>query len=314
MQPNARRVLVTGASGFIGAAVVRHLVASGERPYVLLRPTSSRHRLQAVLPACVIVETDLADEAGLARALAEIRPTHCIHLAWYAVPGSYHHAPQNLEFVAMSARLARAVADAGCGRFVGIGTCFEYDTRYGYLQEDLTPLAPLNLYAASKAAFWHYAQQFPQMRPLWLRLFYQYGPHESPQRLVPAIITRLLRDERVETTPGEQVRDYLHVDDVASAVCAAMDSRLTGAVNIGSGVPCRVTDLIAIIEAALGKTHLVARGALHYNPADPMFICASNQRLRQATGWQPRYTLQSGLQDVIEWWRAAQDDPRESPL
>lgn len=303
-----KRVLVTGGSGFIGAAVVRYLITHGYTPYLLLRPTTDTSRLLELDNTYMVLIGDLLDSQAISRIVHELQPTHCIHLAWYAVPGKYHYATENLDFLKASIDLVQGLMEVNCQRFVGIGTCFEYDTDYGYLSES-SPLKPRNLYAATKASLFQVLQQVPDFNSVWVRLFYQYGTHESPMRLMPAIMSKMLRGESVDTSEGHQVRDYLHVDDVASAIVAIMESPLSGAVNVGSGIPMRVTDIIALIEALTGKTGLVRRGALPHNPADPAFICANIERLTSQTTWRPTYSLKTGLEHTIEWWKTQIEIP-----
>jgi len=107
-------------------------------------------------------------------------------------------------------------------------------------------------------------------------------------------------------TPGEQVRDFLHVEDVASGIAAVAQSSLTGVVNVASGQRVTVREIAEKIAAIVGRADLLALGARPYAPNDPMFILADNSRLRQNTGWKPRYDLESGLRQTIEWWKARQ--------
>ena len=184
------------------------------------------------------------------------------------------------------------------------GTCFEYDTRAGYLSEQ-TPVAPRSLYAASKlsllTALGHLSER-TGMALAWPRLFYQYGPCEDERRLVPAVILALLRGERALLTPGEQVRDYLHVEDVASSIFAVGMSELTGPVNVGSGQPVTVRQIARALGNIIGDPSLVALGARDYSPDDPMFVCAVTRRLREGTGWSPRWDLETGLAQTVEWF------------
>ena len=137
----------------------------------------------------------------------------------------------------------------------------------------------------------------------WARLFYLYGPGESPRRLVPDVIAGLLKHERVATTAGTQVRDFLHVADVARALTAVALSPLQGAVNLGSGDPIRVLDIVETIAAITGRRDLIDVGARPENLVDPPYVSADNRRLVEETGWRPHYTLAAGLADTVEWWR-----------
>src|SRR5689334_5245014 len=140
------RVLVTGAGGFIGSHVVRQLSHGGHSVYIIVRPGSSLHRLNDCLDGLKIRRVDLSDYAAVQQAVTEAKPDCGIHAAWYAVPGRYWTARENLDCVTMSLSLVKALANAGCRRLVGIGSCFEYDYEYGYLSENLTPLKPRTLY------------------------------------------------------------------------------------------------------------------------------------------------------------------------
>jgi nucleoside-diphosphate-sugar epimerase len=247
----------------------------------------------------------LLDFESINGALAKIKPELCIHLAWYAVPGKYLNARENLDSLNASLNLASQLADLSCQRFVGMGTCFEYDFSYGYLSES-SPTKPLTLYAATKVALCTVLEQLSQntgMEVAWARLFYQYGPFEDERRLVPAVISSLLRDEVVKTTKGEQIRDFLHIADVASAIWSIVSSNLSGVINIGSGQPITVRDIVSQIASILDKSDLIDWGALPYRPNDPMFICANNQVLREGTDWTPKYNLNTGLQNTISWYR-----------
>ncbi len=299
------KVLLTGAAGFIGSHVARLLMREGHETYAILRQNSNVWRLQDIVHKLTVVSCDLSDVKALTPHLSRIKPDACLHLAWYAEPGQYLHSVENLNSLTASLGLASDLARLGCLRFVATGSCFEYDTTPGYLSET-SPTKPDSLYAASKLAVELVSEQLAKMTGMsvaWARLFYQYGPFEDRRRLVPSVISSLLRGEKARISPGDQVRDFLHVEDVAEAIWAVASNDLRGPVNVGSGEPVTVRAIAERIGAILGCPDLLDVGALPYAPSDPMFVCADNRRLREGTRWAPQYDLDEGLRQTIEWWR-----------
>src|SRR5262245_24968903 len=300
----ARRVFLTGATGFIGSQVARRLVADGCEVYALLRPDSNTWRIEDILPALRIVEGDLFALQELGQRLEAIKPDLCIHLAWYAEPGKYLTSLENVRYVSASLEMAARLARVGCERIVGAGTCIEYDVAQGYLTET-SRLAPQTLYAASKLSVYLVLEQLARITPMsvaWVRFFYLYGPYEDERRLVSSVIRSLLQGRSPATTAGAQVRDWLHVADVASAAWAVAQSTLSERCKIGSGQPITVRQVVETIGDLLGKPELPELGALPYRADDPMFVCANNRRLLE-TGWTPRFDLKQGLLDAINWWK-----------
>ena len=299
------KVLITGANGFIGSRLARLLVKTNFQVYALVRPNSNLSRIQDIVPQLELWHGDLLDDEKLCNYLEQIRPDICLHLAWYAVPGKYLEARENLGMLNASLNLATKLAEVGCQKFIGIGTCIEYDTAFGYLSE-FSPIKPTNLYAASKLALQQLLTQWGKtvkMELAWIRLFYQYGPGEDIRRLIPTVICSLLQSKPAQLTRGEQIRDYLHVEDVAAAIWAVAKSNLSGVVNVGSGKPVTVAEMALTVAQILGKTDLLDLGAIPYRTGDPMFICANNQLLLSQTDWSPKYALEEGLANTIMWWR-----------
>lgn len=301
-----QRVLVTGASGFIGSHVARELVERGRDVAVVVRPNSSLWRLADIADRLTIIPGDLADAPALRPAFEAWRPEACIHLAWYAEPGKYLTSRENISALEGSLKLLDELIHVDCGRVVMTGTCAEYDTDQGYLREN-GPIRPSTLYAASKHSLDLMASQIAASAGInltWARLFFLYGPQEDERRLVPALIQALLRGDSFPASAGEQVRDYLHVFDMASALCALVERRANGAVNVCSGVPVTMRQVMETIAEFTGNGHLIQFGELPYRQWDPRFICGDNLRLRKETGWLPRYaTLDAGLEQTVAWWR-----------
>jgi len=299
------KVLLTGAGGFIGSHLARLLVSSGESVTAILKPSSDRWRL-ADLQSLRTLDCDISDREYLQERLIEDRPDVCIHLAWHGWSGPSLTAEENLSSLAASAELLRAVADAGCRRFVGVGTCFELDTAAGMLSET-TPAQPKDLYGVCKHSLWMAAQALSpiaKMEVAWARVFLVYGPFDDERRLVPSLALSLIRGEPARTTPGEQIRDIVHVEDAASAIWAIARSSYTGAVNVASGVPVKVAAIARQIGDIVGRPELLHIGALPYRASDPPVLVADTTLLRNTIGWAPRYDLTMGLTQTVEWWRA----------
>ena len=299
------KVLITGIGGFIGAHVAMAAMSRGWEITGIVRETTNLRRLKSISGDLSLLRCDLDNLARVKNVLSGQWFDVCIHCAWFATAGKYLNALENITSLNSCLRLVETLAIQGCKRFIGVGSCFEYDASFGYLSED-TPTAPSSLYGATKSAAQTSLASLVAllgMKATWARLFLQYGPEEDDTRLVPSVIRSLLKGEPVKTTAGEQIRDFLHVYDVAAALLEVATNDLSGIVNIGSGQPVTVRHVVEMIALQLGRPDLPQFGALDYRAGDPMFICANNARLRSQTAWKPQFTLSNGLAQTIDWWR-----------
>ena len=310
------KVLLTGASGFIGSQVARLLVERGCFVSALVRPARKNHRLADLAEKIAIVEGNLED-AGFCRGLvARVAPEVVFHLAWYAEPGDWPESPRNLTCLSGSVALLEGVAGTACRRVVAAGSSVEYDTDARCVSES-SPIRPRTLYGSCKASLFLAGDRLAS-RHGWsfahARIFNVYGPGEDERRLVPHVIRGLLRGEPCDLTPGEQIRDYLHVEDVASALIALAESEIRGGVNVASSQPVTVAALAQTVARLVGRPELLMLGARPSRPGDYPCLYADASLLRDRSGWRPRYGLVAGLRHTIGWWAHAGHEATRGPI
>jgi len=295
------RVLVTGATGFIGRGTLEPLLEAGMEVHAV----SSRGAPPGAPSAVHWHVTDLLTQ-GSERQLAEIQATHLLHMAWYAEPGKFWNAAANLDWVGSSLRLIRSFAQAGGRRMVIAGSCAEYEWRDDTVcVEDLTPIRPATLYGAAKHALHTVAAAYAEevgLSMAWGRIFFVFGPHEDPARLAGSVASALVAGQEALCSQGEQVRDFLYAPELAASFVALLRSQVAGAVNLASGEPVRVRDLIEAIAAATGRPELVRLGA-RTSGVEPARLTAQVARLRDEVGWSPSISLDEGARRTVAWWR-----------
>jgi len=298
-----KRVLVTGASGFIGSHALSALLDLGYEVHAVGRRSQvgAGVRWHAA---------DLLDPKVAFPLLTAVKPTHLLHLAWYAVHGKFWTSTENARWVEATRILLEAFHRVGGQRVVAAGSCAEYDWTAGRCDEDCTALAAATEYGRCKNRAWEQMQAFSHQAAIdvaWARVFHLYGPHEPPTRFVAAVVLALLRDQDALCTEGGQLRDFLHVADVASAFCALLDSHVTGAVNLGSGQAVTLAEIAHRIADVIGRPHRIKLGARPMSSDDPRVLLPVLRRLTQSVGWTPRYDLNTGLQNTVDWWRKELD-------
>ena len=284
--------LVTGATGFIGAAAASALAGSG----AAVHGVSASGRPG---PAGVAMHRcDLLAEEEVAALIARVSPTHLIHCAWDVSHGSYWTAPANLAWLASGARLLQLFLASGGQRAVGVGTCAEYAWTEAIYTEGRSVTAPTTPYGRCKLALCeaHEAARLMGASTAWARLFFPYGSGDGEARFLPSLV-RSLRDGRhFDTSPGTQRRDFIHIDDVGGALAALARSQVTGPVNIGTGIAPALRDVALEAARALGaEPGLLRFGALPLREGDPAALVADVARLRDEVGFVPRIGWQQGV-------------------
>jgi nucleoside-diphosphate-sugar epimerase len=296
-----KKLLFTGATGFIGRHCLPFLLEKGYEVHAV----SSRGSVDD-FPNIHWQRADLLDPGQVFGLMARVKPSHLLHFAWVTTPGSYWTSAENLRWVRASLDLLEAFAKNGGRRAVMAGTCAEYDWQYGYCSEQITPVKPSTMYGICKHSFHIMEEAFARQTDLqtaWGRVFFLYGPHEYPDRLISSVIRALLKGEPARCSHGKQIRDFLYVQDIAEAFVTLLESQILGAVNVASGYPIAIKDVINKIAEKLGRRDLVELGALPVSEHEPHLLVADVSRLTNEVGWVPKYDLDRGLEQTINWWK-----------
>ena len=288
------RILVTGATGFIGSTFCRLALSHGHEIAGLMLPTETPPVHVPASERMQWLKGTLADLPW--SSIERFEPEVCVHFAWIATPGVYLESPENEDYLRWSLDLVHRLRGLGTNHIVGVGTCIEYQISNAPLSEAHTPVDPTTLYSRCKNALRETLEAEARRdgwRFCWGRVFYPYGVGEHPARLCSALIQKLRRGEKLVLKTPHSTKDYIYIADLAAAILLTVEKRFTGTINWGTGLGISVRQMADQIAGMLGRPELVEE----VSPAekDPLgFVVADATRLKQL-GWQPQFTLEQGL-------------------
>ena len=297
----SKKIVITGATGFIGAAIAREFLKNGDHVTVLIRTSSNVSRLSEIYDLINFVTYDRLKDVRSSFGLdADI----FIHCAWRGVAGSdRNEAFQFIDNIPLAIESVDLAARFGCTRWIGLGSQAEYGNLNNRIDEN-SLTSPTTAYGRAKLtsgiAALGLCEAF-NISGSWLRVFSTYGPDDAPHWFVPYVIREFLANRTPKLTKCEQMWDYLYVEDAARAIVSvAYQNDATGIFNLGSGSSHSLKTCVEIIRETL-KTDLIPEyGAIPYRADQVMHLEADISRLSKKTGWVPLVSLQDGLVRTLD--------------
>ncbi len=305
-----KRVVVTGAAGFIGANVARRLLDDGYEPTLLTGPGSDCWRLAEVEGSAPVVQLDLADGDAVATVVSAARPEWILHLAAH---GAYSWQTDRAAIlrtnVVGTANLLEAARRANVEAFVNTGSSSEYGLKGTAPAED-DPVEPNSAYAVAKASatmLCRHVAAVDGLNVCTLRLYSAYGPWEEPKRLIPALAVEGLHGRFPPLVDPQTARDFVWVGDIVDAyvlAARAVHAEPGAVYNVGTGTQTTVGEAAEIARSVLGVEAMPRWGSMAARSWDTDCWVADSSKIRQTLNWRPTRGFREGFEELASWFRA----------
>lgn len=295
-----KKVLLTGATGLIGKYAIKPLLDAGFEVFAVSYSGYCEQKLKGELNW---VKANLLDFEDIKNIFEKVKPEYFLHFAWDTTPGSYLESNSNFDWHQSSLEMLKQFKINGGKRAVFAGTCFEYEFQDLPLEE-YGKLNPTSTYAKCKNLLREIATLYSFKNDIsfgWGRIFYVFGEGEHEKRLVPAVISNLSQNKEMTFSTGGLVKDYMFAGDIAEAFVKFLDTNVEGCVNIASGIPLKIKDIVTLIAKKLGKEHLIKFEDKQINStiSEPKIILGDNTRLTKEIKYTPNHSLDEALDIVI---------------
>lgn len=304
----AKRTLLTGGTGFVGANLARRLLEAGAELHLAVRPEHTTWRIAGISADLRLHEAALEDSEALGRVVREVRPERVFHLATHGAYSWQTEARRILSTnVIGTANLIEACVDAEI--LVNTGSSSEYGFCDHAPRED-EPLAPNSHYAVAKASATMLCQHAARERGVpmpTLRLYSVFGPYEDPRRLMPTLILRGLAGELPPLVAPEIAHDFVYVDDACDAFIAAANASYddpAAVFNIGSGVQTRLDEVVRVAKEVFGIESAPLWGSMEKRVWDTRTWVADARRAEQQLGWRATRSFEQGFRSMVAWFQA----------
>ena len=293
------KILLTGPTGFIGAAFARAALLRGHQIAGLAVPGESLPRDLSTHPGVTWLRGTLQDAPW--SDITAFQPQTCVHTAWITTPGVYLESPHNEAFRDASLGFITRLRDLGVGHVLSLGTCIEYQLSDQPLSETITPTQPTTLYARCKDQLRQALEALAARSGLgvcWARVFYPYGPGEHPSRLCSSLLRQIAAGQKVLLKTPDSRKDYIYIGDLAAALAVVVEKKFRGPINLGTGSGVAVRQIAAYLGRSLGKEDLID---IQNPPAPDPFpsVVADASRLK-SLGWRQAWSLEQGLDILIK--------------
>jgi nucleoside-diphosphate-sugar epimerase len=295
------RVMVLGATGFLGSWATRSLLASGAEVCAVVRPESSLWRIAQLSDVEVVV----ASSPDWGRAIIDQRPEVILSLDWAGVAGSARDDASQFLNLDRLRSTVRAAAEAGVSKFVGVGSQAEYGPRHGVIRET-DDCAPVTAYGAAKLEACHWLlgeAATSDFKTVWVRVFSTFGPLDHPHWVLPQLAEKVLAGEPAPLTDGKQRWSFLPGPDAGDALATvALTDGARGVINLGHPEAPQLRDTLEEFAGHLGDPTLLRFGVIPHGPTSVMWLQPDVSCLTKL-GWEPRVGLQAGLAMTARWLR-----------
>lgn len=308
------KVLITGATGAIGMALIEKLVSRGAYVTVILHKSSERNRRIPISDRINVFEGDLPELKELT--VSDVGEQDIFyHFAWGGTFGQERNRVdaqlQNVAYTLDAVRLAKRL---GCKRFVGAGSQAEYGRYNGCLNQD-TPTFPENAYGMAKLCAGQMSGLLCEqlgIEHIWTRVLSVYGPYDGTKTMVSALIHDMLYKKTPLCTKGEQIWDYIYSRDAAEAFYLLGYKGISGKVYcIGSGKARPLKEYITCIRDVVNPKMEIEFGAVPYSEKQVMYLCADTSDLEQDTGFKIQYSFIDGIKETVEWTKKENADEKD---
>ncbi|MBR9896579.1 MAG: NAD(P)-dependent oxidoreductase [Gammaproteobacteria bacterium] len=290
------KILITGASGFIGSAVVKTLLEQNINFTAIGRSRPKHVDDSQFMPVDLTCHTI----TSLTEIIERAECTHLLHLAWYVEPSKFWSAQENMDWVAYSITLFSAFHKAGGRTIVSTGSCAEYTNSNEILYETESDASPNTLYGTAKLSLKNVASAWALEHSVdfrWARIFFAYGPGMPNTKLIPSLIRSLNGTEPLFSVNASDRRDFIYIDDIAKAILCLLASPKNGTFNVCSQQGHSVFEILDVLRELTGYNVEPIKTIANKSTSNTPII-GSNSHLKEI-GWQPHYDLVSGLSEMI---------------